>query len=542
MNKVAKYLQEHLNGEVLVGGRSEDPFSVDASILTLKPSMVVHPRVVNDIRKVARFSWQLAEKGHKMPINVRGGGSSLSGGAISRGIIVSMIPHFDKILEIDTKQKLLRLQPGVNFKLLEEVLHTHSLTLPVCPTSSAYSTVGGAIGNDSSGLNYVKYGPISEWLDKLEVVLSTGDVIQTGRISKRELNKKKGLATFEGDIYRGLDAIINDNLDLIRQNNNFGSIGYSLDKVKNKDGSFDLTPLFAGSEGTLGVIIEAIIRLKDYSPKKQLIMAGLTTLSDVINVVNLTQNLSPSAVELVDTKLFDLIEKQTGCKPHGGLFGGESEPEYMLLIEFDDESGHTRSKKAKKTKKVLDKFTNQFIATTDIDKQAGLWAIRESSALLVGSNTGGKVALPFIEDCSLPLDQLESFVSEAGKLLERHRLDGSMWGSIAVGNLRILPLIDLSKVTDRQKLVRVMDEYYRLVIKYGGVIATTGSIGRLKAPYVKLQVGDDMYKIYEDVKKVFDPMNVFSPGVKLGTTLKDLPDMLRGEYENLHFARYLPYI
>src|SRR5687768_1653320 len=135
MNKVASYLQGHISGEVSVSEQVREHFSTDASILTMKPSMVVYPRTTNDVRKVARFTWQLAERGHVMPITARGNGTDLTGAAIGRGVILSLPTHLNKILELDTKQRLVRVQPGVNFKSLQETLHTHGLFLPPAPES-----------------------------------------------------------------------------------------------------------------------------------------------------------------------------------------------------------------------------------------------------------------------------------------------------------------------------------------------------------------------------------------------------------------------
>src|SRR5690606_3006343 len=134
---------------------------------------------------------------------------------IGPGIILSMPAHMNRIFEYEPKQRLVRLQPGVNASALSSALALQGVRIPALPISSFYSTVGGAVANNSSSVISGKYGAMNEWVDRLEVVLASGEVIQTGRISKRELSRKKGLGTLEGDIYRAIDSLIEDNKELI---------------------------------------------------------------------------------------------------------------------------------------------------------------------------------------------------------------------------------------------------------------------------------------------------------------------------------------
>ncbi|HET6622750.1 MAG TPA: FAD-binding oxidoreductase, partial [Candidatus Saccharimonadales bacterium] len=296
MNKVASYLQQHLSGEVLSSESAREFFSTDASILQQKPSLVVYPRSTNDIRKVARFTWQLAEKGHVMPITARGSGTDLSGAAIGRGVIMVMPAHLNRILEIDTKQRLVRLQPGVNFKSLQETLTTHGLFLPAYPTSYEYSTVGGAIANNTAGEKSLKYGVMRDYVERLEVILANGEVIETSPLNKKQLEHKKGLATMEGELYRAVDGLLSDDPTLIDKlilNVSKNSMGYALDQVTAKKGMFDLTPLFVGSQGSLGVISEAILRLEPYSPKADLIMATFSDFENALDAIDKLTSLAP---------------------------------------------------------------------------------------------------------------------------------------------------------------------------------------------------------------------------------------------------------
>jgi len=215
VNKVANYLQEHVLGEVLAGEAVRKYFSTDGGVFELMPSLVVYPKNTQDVRKTTRFAWQLAEKGHLLPITARGRGSDQGGAAIGKGIIMVFPAHMNRLLELDEKRKLARVQPGLNFRAFQESVNSHDLLLPPYPSSIDFATLGGAMANNTAGEKTVKYGAMRRYTQSLEVVLANGEVIQTERINKKELERRKGLTSFEGEIYRQLDGLIMDNWDLI---------------------------------------------------------------------------------------------------------------------------------------------------------------------------------------------------------------------------------------------------------------------------------------------------------------------------------------
>lgn len=547
MNKVASYLQSHIAGDVLAGNKVRDYYSRDGSILSITPSLVVYPRTTNDVRKVARFAWQLAEKGHPMPLTARGYGTDTSGAAIGSGIILNTTAHMSRILELDTKQKLVRVQPGLNFRSLQETLYTHGLFIPAFPANYQYSTVGGAIANNAAGHKSIKYGTMRSFVDKLEVVLSNGEVIQTGKLSKRELQKKKGLQTLEGELYRAVDGLIADHYkaldeydsqhaELLRDN-----VGYNLNSCIARDGSCDLTQLFIGSQGTLGIITEIILKVMPYSPATELVVATFDNINQMASAVDELVGLKPSSLEMIDRGVIDFIKKERGVNILQDIFDEAiGIPEAILFIEFDDDKPHKRTRLAKKADKIVSKYATASISTKDPEQQDILWSLRDSTQAIINHEKGDSSALPLLEDCIVPPGRFSELLASIKQIGAKHKLDLAVWGHAGEANVHIYPILDLGKLSDRQRAMKVMDEYLRLVIGLGGSIAAENNDGRIRAPYSALQLGAEVTQTNIDLRTACDPHGILNPGVKTNTSLKQIVSLMRKEYSLVQFADYLP--
>ncbi len=541
MSKVADYLREHVVGEVSTATSARKFFSTDGSVFAITPQVVVYPRTTDDIRKIARFSWQLAEKGKIVPITARGAGSDQSGAALGDGIMLVFPAHLNKMLELDTKKNFAKVQPGINYRNFQDTIKTHNRFLPPYPSSIDFSTIGGAVANNAAGERTVKYGVTGDFVQSLQVVLANGELIQTGRLTKRELNHKKGLSTFEGEIYRQLDGLINDNWDLIessRKNVSKNSAGYNLLDVKRKDGSFDLTPLIVGSQGTLGIVSEIDIAIVPNNMSRTLVVAGFSKIEDASGVVEDILKLAPATIEMVDKHLLEFIEEHYPNQLKGLL--EPPFPEVLLLIEFDDIGRGIQAKKAKKLSKILNQVTSDYQMTTDYDERDELWKIRHSAAAVIAHTEGTKKALPIIEDGVVPVEHFDKFIHQIYALFKKYNLDSAVWGHAGNANLHLQPFLDLATVGDRQKMFKIMDEYYQMVMQMGGSTAGEHNDGRLRAPYLTALYGEEMYKLFAAVKRVFDPFNTLNPGVKIGVTKADQMKYLRHEYNMDKLGHHLP--
>ena len=543
MNRVAHYLQEHVAGEVMTGNDARAYFSTDDSIFTLTPNVIVYPKSENDVRKTARFTWQLAERGRVIPLTARGSGTDLTGAAIGSGIMLVYPAHLNQVKFFDTKASEITVEAGINFGKLQQLLVSYNRFIPAAPASLEYSTLGGAVANNASGRRSLKYGSIRQYVRGLRVVLSNGEVIETQRISKRELNRKMGLSTFEGEIYRSMDALIEENRSIVDKSviaTSKNAAGYDIADIQHKDGSFDLTPLFVGSQGTLGLITEVTLGSEPYTEPTSLVTAYFDNANDLQAAVIELRGLSepPSAIELVDDNLLNSVSAENANYLKEVI--STPFPKFVLLVEFDDISEHDRRKGSKKAAKILGKYSQTVLTEEDPEKQKLIWKVRDASAMLSGHAIKQTNPLPLIDDGIVPLDKLASFLSGIYDQFKREHLQVAVWGHAGDGNLHVQPYLDLSQVGDRQKAFRMLEDFTTQVRQLGGSTSGQYNEGRLRGPYLPKLYPDDVYQLLIKVKKIFDPYNILNPGVKINVSSDEVRPLLRSKYSLEHIYDHLP--
>lgn len=547
MSKLVQYLQEHITGEVIDTPDARDYFSTDASIFRLSPAVIVYPRSTTDVRKVARFTWQLADRGKVIPITARGSGTDLSGGAIGSGIMVVFPAHMHKVMSFDSGKGIATVQPGINFDKLQQALHIHGRFLPPYPASINYSTIGGSVANNAAGEKTVKYGTMSKYVKGLEVVLANGDVITTGRLNRRELRKKKELKTFEGEIYRTLDDLLEHNSDTVA-NMAFGpetnrpitknTSGYALASIKQKDGSFDLTPLFVGSQGTLGIVTEITLETESYNPTPLRMGAVFDEVSKAAEAVQKILKLKPSALEMVDKNLLEFV----GSQNHE-LLSKILTPPYAaitLLIEFDESSAHKRKSLQKKVERSLIDLASSLVVPETEQEHENLWKIRDAVSVVWTASTESGRAVPIVDDAVVAPTVWPALLDHIYSLSEQYGITPAVWGHVGDGNLHFMPIVDLSSDSSKQKLLRFMHDYYKGVLKLGGSTSGQHNDGRLRAMYVRAQYGEAAYTLMIKVKQLFDPHSTLNPGVKMSTSVNDIVSLINPTYRLDHMYDHLP--
>lgn len=527
MSKVATYLRGHLAGEVDFRTDLRAACAKDAGILAIAPEMVVSPRNTSDIRKTARFSWQLSERGHALPLVARGAGYGINGGAVGRGAQISLAAHMNTIFEYDSKQRLARLQPGVTIQALQSALALQGTGVLALDGLDPRGTIGGAIADNAAGYLAGKYGSLAANVSQLEVVLANGDVLQTGKISKRELSRKKGQQDLEGDIYRGVETILEDYSDEISTIHERDQTGYnSIARVRDRDGSIDLTPLFIGSQGTLGIISEMILRVdfrSQHLDTAALVFASADTARDMLDEL---RRFAPAFVKYFDATLVRRAV-QVGYKASWFQEVGGKAPQAVILVGFDDFNARARAKGKKKLEKICGSVADVSLVLDD-DARASLLTLLDIACYSTLPDRAGVGVPPLLSDWFVPPERFEDFTKALMALGNKLRVELP----IAVDGLTELvsayPLAPIAQASDRQKLMRLFDETARLVHQYGGAIVGQHSEGRLLSRFAYECIGARRVDMYRAIRKLFDPLGTLNPGVKQLNDVRQLAGMIDG--------------
>lgn len=519
MSKISKYLQEHISGEVVTAQAVREHFSRDGGVLKQLPDIVVFPSTANDIRKVARFCWQLGEQGHALPLTVRGAGQGETGAAINKGIVLSLQTHCNEIFEFDPKQRLVRLQPGALIIDVQRVLKTYGYRLD---TGETKGTVGGLVASSLDVSN--------SWVKQLEVVLANGEVLQTGPISKRELNAKKGLSTLEGEIYRAVDGAITDNTDIVTAFAGRGNAAEALTLVRTKKG-FDLTPVFLGSQGTLGIISELIVSVSPLPRDGSLLVAGFDTGADLEHVLPTVMAEKPEALSIVDHAGLVLAAEAHGFDFDHLLEIMGSTPKLLLFTEFTGNSERKDNARANRLSKALVKNGISTAFTPDRVEQ-DKWRHLLRAAAKSGAYVSDKPVVPIVSDVTVPLAGFGDFFDGYQKLTGDEYKDTTLAGRISGGNvsIQVYPRLDLARLGDRQKVFKMIDDFHRLAVGLGGRLGALYGEGRLYAPYVNAARTPEERDVLRSVKTAADPHGILNPDAVYNEDLKKVAPLLNAGY------------
>ena len=534
MSKIAQYLNEHILGDVSINPDLRKEFSIDRSILSIRPEIIVYPRSTGDLRKVARFAYQLSEKGHQIGITPRGNGMNSSAAAIGKGIVIDSSGHMNNILEFDAKQRLVRVQPGLRCDSLDIAMKAQGFYLPAISTSQQ-GTIGGAISEGVIGDVGDSTSHIGESTKELEVVLANGDIIQTRRYSKREISKKIAQTDFEGEIYRKLEALIEDNESLIATIDQevCDNAGYnSIAKVRAKDGSMDLTPLFVGAEGTLGIISEMIMQVDFYNGDMSAVAMSFSSQQALRDMFDEVRKLSPHRALVLDGKIISMATShgyshnliKQARESHRQIAG-------ILLCSFADFSERARKRKVKKCAKIANSL-NATAVVSSVDKEEVDAILALDGVIYNALNSGDAdlVAPPLFDGVYVPHNRFEEFIGSVRKLELQNDINLPYHGDIARGIYNFYPSFKYRTVQERRRMINIYDMFCGIVDACGGVIAAGSSEGRMKVPFVNRNIQPELLDLYAKVRQIFDPNKTLNPGVKQPVELREIIGALRQSY------------
>jgi anaerobic glycerol-3-phosphate dehydrogenase C subunit len=526
-------LQRSIEGEVLFDQLSRTIYSSGASLYRVRPLAIVKPKSRGDVVHVVEFA---ARQG--IPITPRGSGTSRAGNEVGEGLLLDFTKYLNGVLEFNAVEKWVRVQPGIILESLNQFLKPSGLFFPIDPSTKEYCTLGGMIGNNSSGPHAVQYGSTRDHVLSLEAVLSNGEVIQTG--PDRPAKEPQDAITREGKIYRSFPellkrceaAIRNEKPETMKN-----SSGYDLWGIS-RQGGMDLTPLFVGSEGTLGIITEAKLRLFPTPGKTTNGLIYLNSLDAVGEATEEILRLSPTMVEIMERQILDLARKE---KPEMSSYLPEG-MEAMLFVEFGGEDEESLRLKFKDLEqRLMREKTLAFDVRVakDARDRAAFEKVRSISGPILNKVKGPKRPVAFIEDAAVHPSRLSDYLKGLRNLFLKFNAEASIYGHAGDGNLHIMVFLDLRNEVEVRKMITLAEACYDLVLSLKGTISGEHGDGRLRTYYLKKQY-PELYPAMAEVKNLFDPQNILNPGCIIGGDQNPLARDLKyiGKREAVPFSGF----
>lgn len=537
-----------IGGEVMDDAATRARYARDASLFEIMPAGAVFPKNTEDVKALVRYVAERTRNGEHISLTARGGGSCMSGGPLTESLVLDFTRHMNRVLEVvpredarDGSDGYAVAEPGCFYRDFEKATLTKGYLMPAYPASREMAAMGGMVGNDAAGEKTLKYGKVHDFVTKMKVVLADGNEYELKPLTASELAAKKKLDTFEGEAYRKLHALLEKHYDAVKAakpNVAKNSAGYNLWDVWDKFGTgiFDITKLFVGSQGTLGLTTEITFRLVKPEPHSGMLVIFLKDLAPLADIVNAILPLHPSSVESFDRHTFRLALKHFwgflklfARNPFSLLLAFVPEvlaillrgmPAFILMVEFEGAADATVREKLAAARRALPPFAGTIRVLKNARAARKFWIIRRESFNLLRRKVRGLQTAPFIDDIVVKPEHLPEFLPKLYVILDRYGFLATVAGHAGEGNFHVIPLMKLSDEAERAKIKPAMDEVYALVLRYDGSITGEHNDGLIRSPYLKDMFGADIYALFEEVKRIFDPQGVMNPGKKVGASLE----------------------
>ncbi len=486
-------------------------YSTDASIYKMTPLAVVIPKHDDDVLATVETCNEFG-----LPILPRGGGSSLAGQTVGEAVVVDFTKYMDRVIHIDGQQRRVLVQPGRTLDMLNKELRRYGLMVGPDPASSNRAVVGGIIGNNSTGSHSIVYGRLVDHVRSLRVVMADGRDVRFGPVNWQQVQQLAMGDTLEASVYRDLVALIRENASLIDQK--FPkywrrSGGYNLDYLRKQLDAeyFNPTPILVGSEGTLGVFLEAEINLVPIPRHKALAILHFQSREEAFRAVPGLLELKPSAVELIDDYLLRLTRSSTAWNKR--LTFIEGDPMVIYIVEFAGDEAGWITDRLEALKRHLQRtgYSNPIVTITDPKAQANVWEVRKAGLGLLLSMRGDAKPLPGIEDVAVPPENLADYMSELWQAMRDRGVVAAMYAHASAGCVHVRPILSQKKKEDIDNLIYLTTTAARLAKKYGGVPSSEHGDGLARSYLNPEFFGPDIYNLFVQVKKLFDPDNIFNP-------------------------------
>jgi len=527
-------LTKIFKGDVDVSDETRDFYSHDASLFELKPQVVAFPKDADDIKSVVSFVAANKQANPDLSITPRARGTDMSGGAIGQSIVLDISKYMKALYEVTPTSA--HVQPGMLYREFEAETLKQGAIMPSYPASRELASVGGMVSNNSGGEKSLEYGKTDNFVTELKVVLSEGNEYTVKPLTREELNGKMDQDDFEGNLYRRTFELLDahyDEIQAAKPNVTKDSTGYHLWNIWNREtGIFDLTKLFVGSQGTLGIVTDINFRLVPKAAHSGTLVCYMRSIDELGEVIPAVLAHKPATFECFDDNtlwlsfkfffafltrlgLWTWIKLAIQLIPDG-LMIIKGVPQLILLIEFSGETPAEVKQKIHAAKQDLQRFKSFTYMEEDETeaKSRKFWLMRRESFNLLRSKVKDKHTAPFIDDFVVPPQHLTEFLPQLRTIIKKYKLMATIAGHLGDGNFHVIPLMKIEDPSERAKLEPAMKEVNTLVIKYGGSVSGEHNDGMIRGPWLEQMYSPNVLGYMKEMKALYDPQNIFNPHKK----------------------------
>ncbi len=535
MNEKLRRLATELDGELFFDSTMRTLYATDASAYREMPLAVAIPKTIPDLKKLIAFANK--EKTSLIP---RTAGTSLAGQVVGSGIVVDVSKNFTRILELNKEEKWVRVEPGVVRDELNMYLREHGLFFGPETSTANRAMIGGMVGNNSCGSNSIVYRSTREHLRELKVLLSDGSEATLNAIDVDTFHQKCEGDSLEAEIYKSTRTLLSnyDNQMEIRKEFPKASIerrntGYAIDVLLDSspfnagEEDFNFCKLIAGSEGTLALITEIKLNLVPLPPREiGLLCIHFNSIDESLRANLIALQYHPTASELIDHYILECTKNN--IEQNKNRFFVQGDPGAILVVEFSKNTREEIIYVARQVERDMKSaglgYHFPLLFGDDTKK---IWTLRKAGLGLLGNLPGDEKAVPVIEDTAVDVNDLPAYIRDFNEILKKYNLYSVHYAHAGSGEIHLRPIINL-KTEEGNKLFRtIAEEIAVLVKKYQGSLSGEHGDGRLRGEFIRQMVGEKNYQLLRQVKKSWDPNNIFNPNKIVDTP--SMNTMLRYE-------------
>lgn len=517
--QIIQSILANTTAEVLTDALHLGLYATDASLYQVEPLLVTIPKTEKDIVEIIRIA-----NNYNQPILPRGTATSLAGQTVNHAIVIDFTKYYNQILTINPTEQYAIVQPGVVLDTLNRKLKSHDLHFAPDPATSSRATIGGMIANNSSGTKSMLYGMTIDHVLGLKVLLMDGTILNLEAQKAEEYDAICQRQDRTGDIYRAFRQIIFDHANAIEAA--YPTVkrrvqGYPLDAFLQSE-DWNLAKLFSGSEGTLGIILEAKINLEPIPKFRCAVIVHYEDRMKAIQEVKQMIRFNPSAIEMLDYNVLTLSLKNNVTKHYyQQLIQGN--PNATLTVEF---LCHTESELNESTNALIQwlRTSSTAYAYPLISNEGDLYAssmLRKLGLGLIMGDPSGRKPIPFIEDAAIPLEHLYDYIKELLDVCNKQKVETILYAHASVGVLHVRPELDIRQQEDIQLMQQISDEVFELVKKYKGSWSGEHGDGRNRGHKLREYFGAEVYQCLTEVKQLFDPKYLLNPNIIIDVPAMD---------------------